>query len=208
MDFEEKLVAFYPQLIPLAMRWCRNEADAHDLVQDAVEKGLRCRALFRTGDAPDRWLSTILRNLFVDGCRSGRRRAELLAFAQWPDFASPPLADDDERQAWESFTTDDVRRALLFVDAKSREVFSMFEFGNLDQREIARRLSISARTVATRIYRTREKLRKILASGQHCRSLALVRPVKPGPARAGERRPRRSRATQVQPQRAPARAAR
>ncbi|HVT09384.1 MAG TPA: RNA polymerase sigma factor [Polyangia bacterium] len=208
MDFEEKLVAFYPQLMPLAMRWCRNEADAHDLVQDAVEKGLRCRALFRTGDAPDRWLSTILRNLFVDGCRSGRRRAELLAFAQWPDFATPPLADADDRKAWESFTTQDVRRALLFVDAKSREVFSMFEFGNLDQREIARRLSISARTVATRIYRTREKLRKILASGQHRRSLALVRPVKPGSARAGERRPRRSRATQVQPRPAPARAAR
>jgi len=208
MDFEEKLVAFYPQLIPLAMRWCRNEADAHDLVQDAVEKGLRCRSLFRSGDAPDRWLSTILRNLFVDGCRSGRRRAELLAFAKWPDFAASPLADGDDRQAWESFTTDDVRRALLFIDAKSREIFSMFEFGNLDQREIARRLSLSARTVATRIFRTREKLRKILAAGEHLRSLALVRPVKPAPARTGERRSRRSRRDQVQPQRAPARAAR
>ena len=184
MDFEEKLVALYPQLMPLARRWCRNEADAHDLVQDAVERGLRCRALFRTGDAPDRWMSTILRRLFLDGCRSRRRRTELLAFAKWPDFAAPSLVEPEDRQTWESFSTDDVRRALLFVDARSREIFSLFEFGDLDQREIARRLSISMRTVATRIFRTRDKLRKILAAGEHRRSLSLVRPAEDGPGRA------------------------
>lgn len=208
MDFEEKLVAFYPQLMPLARRWCRNEADAHDLVQDAVERGLRCRALFRTDDAPDRWMSTILRHLFVDGCRSRRRRAQLLAFARWPDFASASLADTDAPETWESFTTDDVRRALLFVDAKSRDIFSLFEFENLDQREIARRLSISTRTVATRIFRTREKLRNILAAGEHQRSLTLVRPVNPPPRRAPESRsanPRPSRVGATEPRRRAAR---
>ncbi|MES1206940.1 MAG: RNA polymerase sigma factor [Pseudomonadota bacterium] len=201
MDFEEKIVAFYPQLISLARRWCGNKADAHDLVQDAVERGLRCRALFRTGDSPDRWMSTILRRLFLDGCRSGRRRTELLAFAKWPDFEAPPTAEVEPREAWESFSTEDVRRALLFVDAKSREVFSLFEFDELDQREIARRLSISTHTVATRIFRTREKLRNILAAGEHLRALALVPQVKLASAAVGERRARLPRATQVEPER-------
>src|SRR4030095_512260 len=57
--FEKGLVALYPRLFPLALRLCRDRADAHDLVQDAVERGLRCRALFRGGDTPDRWMSTI-----------------------------------------------------------------------------------------------------------------------------------------------------
>jgi RNA polymerase sigma-70 factor, ECF subfamily len=201
MDFEEKLVALYPQLMPLALRWCRNAADAHDLVQDAVERGLRCRALFVTDGAPDRWMCTILRRLFVDGCRSRRRRTELLAFAKWSEFAAPALIEPEDRQAWESFSTEDVRRALLFVDARSREIFSLFEFGDLDQREIARRLSIPMRTVATRIFRTRDKLRKILAAGEHRRSLTLVRPVKPDPGPPRAQRPSRApRANAVQPE--------
>ena len=69
--FEEGLVALYPRLFPLALRLCRDRADAHDLVQDAVERGLRCRALFRTGDTPDRWMSTILRRIFVDAIEPG-----------------------------------------------------------------------------------------------------------------------------------------
>ncbi len=206
MDFEQKIVALVPQLIPLAVRWCRNRADAHDLVQDAVERGLRCRAMFRTGDAPDRWMCTILRRLFLDGRRSARRRTELLAFDKWPDFAAPPV-DAEEPEAWESFSTDDVRRALLFVDARSREIFSLFEFDDVDQREIARRMSIPARTVATRIFRTREKLRDILSAGEHRRALALVRPVKPGPVPGGDRRSRPPRARPIEPKRPPVRCA-
>ncbi|HSS40561.1 MAG TPA: RNA polymerase sigma factor, partial [Polyangia bacterium] len=173
-------------------------------VQDAVERGLRRRALFRTGDAPDRWMSTILRRLFLDSRRSARRRTELLAFNKWPEFAAPPT-DGEDREAWESFSTEDVHRALLFVDPKSREIFSLFEFNGVDQREIARRLSISARTVATRIYRTREKLRSILAAGQHRRALALVRPVKPAPVTVGQRRSRALRTSPVEPKRPPVR---
>ena len=93
------------------------------------------------------------------------------------------------RRPWEAFSVDDVRRALLFVDARYRETFSLFTFANLAQDEIARRLSISRQTVATRVFRVREKLRKIFASGEYQRRLALVPPVaadkvaKPRPAR-------------------------
>jgi RNA polymerase sigma-70 factor (ECF subfamily) len=175
--FEEGIVAAYPRLFPLALQLCRNPADAHDLVQDTVERGLRCRRLFRTGGAPDRWMSTILQRIFVDRYRSRRRRAALLALDDRPAEATP---DQDDAPPWDVFSVEDVRRALLFVDAAGRETFSLFTFGKLAQAEIARRLSISRQTVATRVFRTRAKLREILASGQYLRPLALVPPVIPG----------------------------
>jgi DNA-directed RNA polymerase specialized sigma24 family protein len=50
------------------------------------------------------------------------------------------------------------------VDPAWRETFSLFAFGNLPQDEIAQRLSITRQTVATRVFRTRGKLREIFAS--------------------------------------------
>jgi RNA polymerase sigma factor (sigma-70 family) len=172
--FEERLVAVYPQLFGLALRLCRNDADAHDLAQAAFERGLRCRGLFRSGESPDRWISTILRRIFVDDYRTRQRRARRSLLAEH-EAVTP--SEPDALPAWEDFTLADVQRALLFVDRVSRETFSLFVFGRVAQDEIARRLSISQKTVATRVFRTRTKLRKLLESGTHQRHLALVPPA-------------------------------
>ena len=173
--FEEGLVALYPRLYPLALRLCRDRSDAHDLVQDTVERGLRCRALFRTGDTPDRWMSTILRRIFVDCYRSRRRRARLVALDERTAWAAS-VSEPEEPPRWEAFTVEDVRRALLSVDPAWRETFSLFAFGNLPQDEIAQRLSITRQTVATRVFRTRGKLREIFASDEYQHQPALVAP--------------------------------
>jgi RNA polymerase sigma-70 factor, ECF subfamily len=171
--FEEGLVALYPRLFPLALRLCRDRADAHDLVQDTVERGLRCRASFRTGEAPDRWMSTILRRIFVDGYRARRRRPGLLTLEERTAWAAS-VSEPEEPRRWEAFSVEDVRRALSFVDPAWRETFSLFAFGKLAQDEIAQRLSISRQTVATRVFRTRGKLREIFASGEYQRQRASV----------------------------------
>ena len=85
-------------------------------------------------------------------------------------------SDPEEPSRWEAFTVEDVRRALLFVDPAWRETFSLFAFGNLPQDEIAQRLSITRQTVATRVFRTRGKLREIFASGEYQNQPALAAP--------------------------------
>jgi RNA polymerase sigma-70 factor (ECF subfamily) len=198
--FEQRVVALYPQLFRLALRLCRNHADAHDLAQDAVERGLRCRELFRSGDRPDRWMFTILRRIFVDECRGRRRRPRVPLLEE---HEAVTAAEPEAPCAWEDFGLDDVQRALLFIDRVGREAFSLFVFGGVAQKEIARRLSMPQKTVATRMFRTRAKLRAILESGAHRRRLALVPtppappPVPPvGPAvPAAPRAPRRRTAT-------------
>ncbi|HTB56627.1 MAG TPA: RNA polymerase sigma factor [Polyangia bacterium] len=173
-QFDERLVALYPELFGLALRLCRNNADAHDLVQSAFERGLRCRDLFRSGESPDRWMSTILRRIFVDDYRARRRRARLSLLDDHEAVTAPA---PEATPAWADFTLEDVQRALLFVDQVSREIYSLFALERLGQHEIARRLAIPQKTVATRIFRTRAKLRKILESGAYRRHLALVPPA-------------------------------
>jgi RNA polymerase sigma factor (sigma-70 family) len=109
---------------------------------------------------------TILRRIFVDCYRSRRRRACRVAVEERLGW-TPAESDHDEPSAWEAFTVEDVRRALSFVDPAARETFSLFAFSDLAQDEIARRLSISRQTVATRVFRTRGKLREVLASGEY-----------------------------------------
>lgn len=170
-EFDQRVVALYPQLFRLAVSLCRNSADAHDLAQDAVERGLKSRRSFRSGDAPDRWMSTILRRIFVDRCRLRRRRVHVPLTAATDAAAAP---EPDAPQAWEAFSAEDVEGALLLVDRESRELFRLFVFHGLPQDEIARRLAIARKTVATRVFRTRAKLRQLLESGAFRRSLALV----------------------------------
>lgn len=201
-DFEQRLVALYPQLVRMAFKLCRNSADARDLAQNAMEKGLRNRASFVTGDSPDRWMCTILRRMFLDGCRVRRRRARIALPGQL-DATPPP--DTDGPPAWETFTIEEVQRALLFCDRESREIYNLFEFDSLPQEEIARRMSISRKTVATRVFRTRAKLRTLLESGEYSRQLVLVStapeppPAPPPPARV----PAHPRRTRVSPGRRP-----
>jgi RNA polymerase sigma factor (sigma-70 family) len=111
-------------------------------------------------------MSTILRRIFVDGYRNRRRRACRVAIEErlgWTASSSDP----QEPSVWEAFTVEDVQRALAVLDPASRETFSLFAFADLAQDEIARRLSISRQTVATRVFRTRGKLREVLASGEY-----------------------------------------
>jgi RNA polymerase sigma-70 factor, ECF subfamily len=171
--FEKGIVSLYPRLFPLALRLCRDRADAHDLVQDTVERGLRCRALFRTGDTPDRWMSTILRRIFVDAYRARRRHARAVPLDERTVWAASAAAQENPPR-WEAFSVEDVQRALALVDPAWRETFSLFAFGNLAQDEIAQRLSISRQTVATRVFRTRGKLREIFASGEYQQLCAAV----------------------------------
>jgi len=163
--FEAGVVAAYPRLLSFALGLCRNQADAHDLVQDTVERSLRCWGLFREGDAPDRWMMTILRRLFVDGYRS-RRRRRLVQLEERRELAAVP-PPPEEPAPWEALSEEDVREALSFVRPAYRETFSLFAFDNLAQTEIAQRLSISQYTVATRVYRARDRLREVLATGVH-----------------------------------------
>jgi RNA polymerase sigma-70 factor, ECF subfamily len=167
-EFRRSLAQLYPSLLKYARRIARNTAAAEDLVHDAIERGLMRRALFPDG-LPGRWINTVLRHLFLDGCRRNRRwksigpawarlhmtQAGLDGWHEHAGESEPALASD-------AFSTDDVRLALGSLKPGLRDVFCLFVFQRLSQREIGRRLALPQSTVGTRLLRARRKLRQLL----------------------------------------------
>lgn len=71
--FQTELQTLLPDLGRFARVLTRNEDDAHDLVQDCVERALRKQELFQPGTSLKSWLFTLMRNIFI----SQRRRVAL-----------------------------------------------------------------------------------------------------------------------------------
>jgi RNA polymerase sigma-70 factor (ECF subfamily) len=183
--FGRALVAAYPNLLRFAERLAGNRAEAADLVQDTIERALRCRERFQYGSEIGSWLTTILRRIFIDRCRHARvagrlpRHRDLLHVTPSEDPSPPP--------AWESFSLEDVRRGLLFLKPEFRLVFEMFAFERLSYVEIGRRLSMRVGTVATRVFRARKQLCGLLLSGEfRLRAVAAGTPAASSPPRQAE----------------------
>lgn len=71
--FTTDLQMLLPDLNRFARVLTRNEDDAHDLVQDCVERALVKQSLFQAGTSLKSWLFTLMRNIFI----SQRRRVAL-----------------------------------------------------------------------------------------------------------------------------------
>lgn len=71
----ERLTRRRVRLVALARRWSADSASAEDLVQTALGRALVSG--IPDGASPERWLSTVMRNLAVDRSRAARRESAL-----------------------------------------------------------------------------------------------------------------------------------
>jgi RNA polymerase sigma-70 factor (ECF subfamily) len=149
-----------PVLTRIAQRLCGNAPDAHDLLQDTIERAIR-QGLPADVQSPRAWLATIMHNLFVDRCRAAARAPVQEPLDEFHDNVTP-LSVDSPEPAWSHLTIEDVRAALDTIDRPFREVYVMHTFERRSYEEIAAVLQISRVTVGTRLTRTRKMLRKEL----------------------------------------------
>ena len=149
------------QLGPLrryARALTRDEAQADDLVQDALVRALERKATFRSGGNLRGWLLSILHNTFIDERRRvlaqlrGEDRIALTA-----EVAAPPDQDDRVhlRQIVQAFEMlpEDQRAALHLVSIEG-----------LSYQEAASTLTIPLGTLMSRLGRARAALRSIEAA--------------------------------------------
>ena len=140
----------------MALKLCRDETLATDLVQDTC-----LRALSHPPDElgnPRAWLTRIMHNAFIDMVRiwTRYRHEELDENIAKDDDISEPVPP------WHRLALADIVDALGELDEPSRRTYELYEFEKRSYAQIALILGIEPQTVGTRLHRARRKLREIL----------------------------------------------
>lgn len=145
-------------LYNVAYRLAGNDADAKDLVQEALVRVRRGLETYTPGSL-EGWLARIVTNLFLDEVRR-RRRRPTVALPEQPDRVVPPAAAPDEVS--EEFSAD-VQRALAALPDEFRTAVVLCDVVGLSYEEIADSQGVPVGTVRSRIHRGRRLLRTALS---------------------------------------------
>lgn len=148
---------FGPRLMLYARQQTRSEADAEDVLQNALLKTWKSH-----GSLPGKELLglvyTNIRRCAIDHARSQDRRQqreERVVLDAGPPVAWFELPDDDETRA--------LQVALAAISPKFREVITLKMWGELTFAQIGETLQISQNTAASRYRYGLEALRSQLA---------------------------------------------
>jgi RNA polymerase sigma-70 factor (ECF subfamily) len=193
----QEICAMRRTLVRSACLLTRNSADAEDIVQSAFLRALE-RATPPEPTVDWRaWLGTVVRRMTIDLARRNQRWQHL--GASDPNQIAAPAAELPPR--WSNVTLAQVQVALGACDPRFRQVYELFYVQGLSQGQIATRLKIPLRTVASRLYRARAQIRRALERFLDRDSEA--RPAAPRRDRAGglveHARPASSRASRGLP---------
>jgi len=147
------------EILAYALRRAANSEDAADVVADTYLVAWR-----RLGDVPDGararlWLFGVARRALANQRRGDLRRERLAD--EMREVLRRRLADfQDDQVAGRAATMD----ALARLEEKDREVLLLAGWEELEPREIATVLDISAISVRSRLHRARRRLRAALAA--------------------------------------------
>jgi RNA polymerase sigma-70 factor (ECF subfamily) len=145
-------------LYNVAYRLAGNDADAQDLVQEALVRVRRGLESYTPGSL-EGWLARIVTNAFLDEVRRRKRRATV-ALPDAPDTVLPasPAADEGAGDL-----SDEVQRALGSLPDEFRVAVVLCDVVGCSYDEIAAQLRVPVGTVRSRIHRGRRMLREALS---------------------------------------------
>ncbi len=163
--FEELLSEQMDPLFRTAVRLSGgHEADAEDLLQEAVLQGFERYHQLRDPAAGRAWLFTILTRTHLNRMRTARRKSEtLVTDLGEPEFEAALAAWFDEKSvAADGAAPDDVPGALDRLEPELRATVILVDLEGFRQREAAEMLGVAEGTIASRLFRARRALRHLL----------------------------------------------
>jgi RNA polymerase sigma-70 factor (ECF subfamily) len=163
MTFGTSLNALRPRLHRYARSLARDADTADDLVQDTMLRAWNARSQFVAETNLKAWTFTILRNLFLSGCRRDRFHGDYDEVA-----AERIVAVGASQQA--AIDLADVETAIDMLPVEQRQALQLVAIAGMTTDEAAERIGALPGTVKSRVSRARSALRQIL-DGQ------TIRPV-------------------------------
>lgn len=155
-SFQTDLVALLPKLRRFARALTRDVAEADDLVQVAVERGLIRRAQWRPDTNLASWMFTLMKNAWIDETRArGRRNAVLRPAEDGERMADAAASDPVSRAA--------VEQAMKALPTDQRLAVALVLVEGLSYAEASEVMGVPTGTLTSRLVRGRRALAASLA---------------------------------------------
>jgi len=150
------LVSQIPDLRAFALSLCRSADQSDDLVQDTLLSAWAHRDQFKEGTNLGAWLTTILRNRFVNLYRKQRQRGEITGSGHLEGAPTVPNQD-----GWAIST--DLGNALAQLPLHQRQAVLLVGGDGLSLAEAAVVCNCEVGTIKSRVSRGRANLSTLLA---------------------------------------------
>lgn len=159
-QFEDGIVALLPRLRRFAAGLARGLGDGDDLCQMTIERALKARHQWAEGTRLDSWMYRIMRNIWIDEIRAGRRRRE--TFVEEEAGLGVGMAAEQEARTELGF----VDRALGRLPDEQREAVLLVMVEGYGYQEAADIIGCPVGTLSSRFARGRDALHTLLEGGQ------------------------------------------
>ncbi len=168
-EFMDRVFSHWEGMYRFALRLSGSEAEAQDLVQEAMAKALQHFERMPIDTHWRAWAYTIVRNAFVSKARKAGREslledADLLPSPTDRPLASATVAPVPALEAFRAGFEDEVLAALMTLPEGQRTAVVLCDIEGLDYEEIAHVLDCPVGTVRSRIHHARKRLREALAT--------------------------------------------
>lgn len=152
MALDRLFASLRPELLRFAWWLARDRAVAEDVVQEALLRAWRSRAALKDPAAARGWLLTIVRREHARLYE--RKRLEITDLDEVIAAEDSPLATEGEELVG-------LRLAITQLPEEYRVPLVMQVLGGFTTEEIGRELALSTAAVLTRLFRARNRLRRI-----------------------------------------------
>lgn len=159
-EFTSKTQEYNNLLFAFALRLTRSRQDAEDLVQETAIKAYRYRDSFAEGTNFKSWISTIMRNTFINNYRKAKTRSHL-NYATDEVTANIEVKNVVANSGEQNLRMQEMKRMLNSMGEIYSVPFLMFYKG-YEYQEIAEELNIPIGTVKSRIFSARVKMKQMI----------------------------------------------
>jgi RNA polymerase sigma-70 factor (ECF subfamily) len=148
----------------LCLRLLRSEAEASEVAQEAFLRAYQNLARYDESRPFDLWVMAIARNLCLDILRRRSRMSteDIDEQAQVLPSGEPTV----EQKAIDRQERKSLEEAMATLSADDREVLALYYVQRRTTKEIAEVMDVAPGTIMARLFRAREKLRKVMLAQQ------------------------------------------
>lgn len=160
IEFSKKFEQHKTKLYGFAMKLTRNHEDAKDLIQETVYRAYKNIDNFRPGSNFKSWITTIMRNTFINKYRKDQRRFNLENYLEATRHQR--LAEEIVQNQGESNQLLEELEEMMDALKGDLKYSFMLKFRGYKYEEIAKKLNLPLGSVKSKIFYAKKELRKMI----------------------------------------------